>query len=575
VTEDPEIVTSHHGKVLRPGLVAETELQLHGSLDLAGIADLVLDVTVPDFADAGAVFVLEHPVSGGETGGTGGGVVARRLGTRLALVSQAVMREAFPAGERPDRGRSASPARPSALNRPIQRRTVAGWQSSSSAIWAGANPCSDSRTITARLASRHRPCRSPRSLSISLPGPLANTLTGRILTTTSPGGWTLDATSIQPPARLMSTPCTLRSHSGLRAELMDRRLAVEAPEKRQAAAAELAELEARQRLATDLEMFVAWRDRLGVIAALDKAHSALATNRITSAQRDLTESEIGKALGAALADELTMLSCTHVPVELSTRTQVAETRAGLRLLAQQPAGLSDIVSEGERRALALCFFFAELSTSNDVSGIIVDDPVSSLDDERRDYIARRLVAEAHRRQVIIFTHDLPFVFDIRCQAKKAGVSLCFQHIWRLGDHVGRVDGYPPFKTMSLRERIGKLEQELLQAKEEAKPADYEQAWRRANGFYHRVRTSWERAVEERLFAGVVERFERDVKTLQLKDVKITDELIGEVERGMTRASMFLHEDAFAAQVSLPSLAEMSKDLDALRQFERATRRTNS
>jgi len=53
VTDDPEVVTSHHGKVLRPGLVTETELQLHGSLDLAGIAGLVLDVTVPDFADAG------------------------------------------------------------------------------------------------------------------------------------------------------------------------------------------------------------------------------------------------------------------------------------------------------------------------------------------------------------------------------------------------------------------------------------------------------------------------------------------------------------------------------------------
>jgi len=358
-----------------------------------------------------------------------------------------------------------------------------------------------------------------------------------------------------------------------RSDHADVLLTAENPEERQAAAAELAELDARQRLAGDLEMFVAWHDRLGAIAALGKAHSALATNRITSAQRDLTESEIGKALGAALADEMTKLSCTHLPVDLSTRTQVAETRAGLRLLAQQRAGLSDIVSEGERRALALCFFFAELSTSSNVSGVIVDDPVSSLDDERRDYIARRLVAEAHRRQVIVFTHDLPFVFDIRCQAKKAGVSLYFQHIWRLGDDVGRVDSYPPFKTMNLRERIRKLEEELLQAKEEAQPSNYEQAWRRANGFYHRVRTSWERAVEERLFAGVVERFERDVKTLQLKDVKITDELIGEVEQGMTRASKFLHEDAFAAQVSLPSRAEMSRDLDALRQFERATRRT--
>src|SRR5580704_3722384 len=96
VTEDPGIVTSNHGSVLRPGLVTETELQLHSSLDLAGIAGLVLDVTVPVFADAGAVFVLEHPSNAGVTGGD---VVARRLGTRLALVSQSVMREAFPAGE--------------------------------------------------------------------------------------------------------------------------------------------------------------------------------------------------------------------------------------------------------------------------------------------------------------------------------------------------------------------------------------------------------------------------------------------------------------------------------------------
>jgi hypothetical protein len=100
VSDDRGIVTSHHGQVLRPGLVTETGLQRHSSLDLSGIAGLVLDVTVPGFADAGAVFVLEHALNGGEIGGTGGGdVVARRLGTRLALVSQPVTREAFPAGE--------------------------------------------------------------------------------------------------------------------------------------------------------------------------------------------------------------------------------------------------------------------------------------------------------------------------------------------------------------------------------------------------------------------------------------------------------------------------------------------
>ena len=69
-----------------------------------------------------------------------------------------------PSRGRPDRGRSASPASPSRLNRLIQRRTVAGWQSSSAAIWAGGKPCSDSSTITARVACRHRPRRSASQL---------------------------------------------------------------------------------------------------------------------------------------------------------------------------------------------------------------------------------------------------------------------------------------------------------------------------------------------------------------------------------------------------------------------------
>jgi hypothetical protein len=100
VTDDADVVAGRHGNVLRAGLVAEAELRLHSSLDLAGIASLVLDVTVTDFADAGSVFVLEPPLSAGELGGAGAGeVAARRLGTRLAHASQPVIQDAFPAGE--------------------------------------------------------------------------------------------------------------------------------------------------------------------------------------------------------------------------------------------------------------------------------------------------------------------------------------------------------------------------------------------------------------------------------------------------------------------------------------------
>lgn len=99
MTDDPDIVTSRHQDVLRAGLVTGTELRLHSSLDLAGIASLVLDVTVPDFADGGTVFVLEHLLGGDEPPLGSGEVAARRLGTRLAHASQAAIQEVFPAGE--------------------------------------------------------------------------------------------------------------------------------------------------------------------------------------------------------------------------------------------------------------------------------------------------------------------------------------------------------------------------------------------------------------------------------------------------------------------------------------------
>ncbi len=99
MNDDPDIVTRRHGDVLHAGPVTEAALRLHTSLDLAGIASLVLGATVPDFADAGTVFVLEHPLGAGELPPGNGDVAARRLGTRLAHASQPVLQEAFPAGE--------------------------------------------------------------------------------------------------------------------------------------------------------------------------------------------------------------------------------------------------------------------------------------------------------------------------------------------------------------------------------------------------------------------------------------------------------------------------------------------
>ena len=76
----------------------------------------------------------------------------------------------------------------------------------------------------------------------------------------------------------------------------------------------------------------------------------------------------------------------------------------------EPVG--DIFSEGEYRCIALAAFLAELVTSRLHSGIIFDDPMSSLDHIHRKSVAARLVEESQHRQVIVFTHNITFLYEL-------------------------------------------------------------------------------------------------------------------------------------------------------------------
>ena len=107
--------------------------------------------------------------------------------------------------------------------------------------------------------------------------------------------------------------------------------------------------------------------------------------------------------------ELTRLQLTHIPLDLTDRGKDAESIVKIELETQQKIKNSDILSEGEQRALALACFLAELQEIGSNHAIIVDDPVSSLDNNRMRAVAKRLAEEASKgRQVIVFTHNIWF-----------------------------------------------------------------------------------------------------------------------------------------------------------------------
>jgi ABC-type sulfate/molybdate transport systems ATPase subunit len=229
-----------------------------------------------------------------------------------------------------------------------------------------------------------------------------------------------------------------------------------------------------------------------------------------------------------------------------------------------------VVSEGEQRCLSIAAFFAELSTADDPSAILFDDPVSSLDYKWRDSVARRLVGEAKHRQVMVFTHDVVFLLQLKQYAKQQSVDMLDQHMKQVHSiGAGICEQEVPWIAMKVNKRIGVLKncwQEADKLFRNGHQAVYE---KEAVLIYGQLRETWERGLEEVLLCGVVERFRVGVQTQQIEVISdITPEDCQAVEAGMTKCSKWLsgHDQAAAAPQDIPEPDELIQDIEALEKW---------
>ena len=228
-----------------------------------------------------------------------------------------------------------------------------------------------------------------------------------------------------------------------------------------------------------------------------------------------------------------------------------------------------VVSEGEQRCLSIAAFFAELSMANDPSGIVFDDPVSSLDYRWREGVAHRLVQEAKRRQVIVFTHDIVFLLLLKQFAREESVLQFDQHVRQLSNGSGVCAEELPWVALKVSKRIGHLKNLLQDAEKihhEGHQAAYEENARRIYGY---LREAWERGLEEVLLGGVVERYRPNVQTQQVALIAdITPEDCRIVKKAMTKCSKWLHghDQAPAARAEVPDPASLRADIEKLEEW---------
>ena len=331
--------------------------------------------------------------------------------------------------------------------------------------------------------------------------------------------------------------------------------------------AETDELRSRKLLAEHEGVVFDEIDRKRRLAAYRLCIEDTRTQAITRKNSTITRTVVTEKLRKTFQSELSRLGFQHVEVELTDAGGTEGVLFHKIVLSRAPGvELPKVVSEGEQRCLSIAAFFSELSTAEDPSGIVFDDPVSSLDYRWREAVARRLVEEARTRQVVVFTHDVVFLLELKDLAGELDVHQADQHVRNLSIGAGVCMDELPWVALKVRKRIGHLRQ-LFQAAEKFHRQGHKAAYEmEASVIYGLLREAWERGLEEVLLGGVVERFRPGVQTLHVGVIAdVTREDCKAVERAMTKCSKWLpgHDRAAAAPAEMPEPEELSADIGAL------------
>lgn len=261
----------------------------------------------------------------------------------------------------------------------------------------------------------------------------------------------------------------------------------------------------------------AWADKAAI------AQRLLNTRPLTEKETDLFNRVIAEGYKRRLQIECEQLDC-WLPIELRALGRRGET---LRSLEVQGGHRPDTVfSEGEQRAVSLADFMTEVHLNPSSAGIVLDDPVTSQDHQRKELFARRLVGESKIRQVIIFTHDLVFLTMLLTAADEADIDPLTHWIER--DSEGRpgqvsLDDCP---ASTPQYRTTKKAKETLA---ESKKVSGSERLRLVQRGMAELRRTVEEVVPHHLFKQVVNRWTDRIIVTALKRVNWDQDAVAEIE----------------------------------------------
>jgi energy-coupling factor transporter ATP-binding protein EcfA2 len=191
-------------------------------------------------------------------------------------------------------------------------------------------------------------------------------------------------------------------------------------------------------------------------------------------QSQLSTNIVSRKIGEFMEDQAVTLQhsefinhLSYFNQDLSSKVLISKTRTtqgntfqkcGLNGIAHS---IDSVLSEGEKKVIALSNFLADCTIDNRKNTIVFDDPVTSLDMDYRDLIANKIVDLSNDRQIIVLTHDLYFVrllLDIH--KKKLSRECSIVGVEKNRGVAGIVSDEIPYLAKNIQERINSIRRDL-------------------------------------------------------------------------------------------------------------------
>ena len=336
----------------------------------------------------------------------------------------------------------------------------------------------------------------------------------------------------------------------------------------------LQECEGLQKLGVVKEEIVSEIERRKRVALLTSKKREASTAPVTRQSSTLAKNYVTKTVSEHFLYEANNLRLEHVVLSDPKGVKGA-IRQIPALKGTSDASTMQVLSEGEQTAAGLAGFLTEVYFDESKSAVVFDDPMSSLDHQRRSNAAARIVELAQDRQVIVFTHDLIFLAELVKRARYLSVKVHQQTIQRDGSkQPGQITGKFPWKANDTDARIGILKTDLDKIAATRASMSGEEYEDKTSDWAGKLSETWERTIRSDVIYRVVDRSTTEVKPMLVRIfARISGKDYEEFEKGYSYTSAWVRRHDKSEEVSYvaPEPDEMERELNRLKEWHARVR----